>query len=284
MTKAQEFRTLLLQKVEAITKEHKDLALLFSGGTDSSLILFCLLELGIKPVCYTFGVEGYRSRDVIVSQQLAQHFGVKQQLIMLKPDVQTLERDVRQIIRYAKTSRKTVVQCLHPIKYVMQVVKEPVLLNGLNADSLYGTSRKICIEGKDDKEAFDRLRYAEMYDPELSDFYIKRYVESHGIVSIDPYRDKEIEDFFLPFTWREVNEPKEKQIAVDAFQDYFGAFDFYRRSASYQIESKLREYHDLLLAQPHLNLKGWKIVKPIYDLIYSQEVLQAGKPKQRRLF
>lgn len=287
--RGKEYRQLL---VEAVRKNieavgTKDVALLLSGGTDSTLVLFALLELGIKPKCYTFAVEGYASGDLVMAQKLTGYFGLQHELIILKPSVDQLEADVRYLIGHLNMFRKTVIQCMHPIKYVVEKAVEngeTVMFNGLNADSLYGTSRKICIEGRDTVENFVRMRKEEAYDPTLSDHIIKRYIEENGIKSIDPYREPEIESFFFDngWSWFDMNKPKEKAIAYEAFKDYYEkpSFKVYRRSSSYQIESKLREYHDLLL-DTKLNTGDWKIVTPIYRRIHQEIFDNNGHEKSK---
>lgn len=287
--RAKEYRKMLLASVKRKLEEvgTNEVGLLLSGGTDSTLILFCMLELGIKPRCYTFAVEGYASGDLVMAQKLTGYFELEHELIILKPDVAQLEKDVRYLIGHLGLWRKTVIQCMHPIMYVVERAKElgeKVIFNGLNADSLYGTSRKICIEGRDTPENFRAMRIEEAYDPTLSDHIIKKYIEENGIKSIDPYREEEIESFFFDngWSWFDMNKPKEKAIAFEAFKDYYEkpSFKVYRRSSSYQIEAKLREYHDLLLDTP-LNTGNWKIVIPIYRRIHQEIFDNNGKEKSK---
>jgi asparagine synthetase B (glutamine-hydrolysing) len=282
---APKYRKMLIDAVKRKYEEagEKEVALLFSGGTDSTLILFSFLELGIKPVCYTFGVKGYKSGDIKKTKELADFYKLDHKIIEIEPDVVQLEKDVRYLIGHLRMFRKTVIQCMHPIMYVVPQVKEKVIFNGLNADSLYGTSRKICIEGRDSVEKFVAMRKEESYDPTLSDHIIKAYIEEHGIKCIDPYREPEIEDLFFNngFSWFDMNKPKEKMIAYLAFQDYYenGSLKIYRRSSSYQIEAKLREYHDLLL-DTDLNTGKWKVVGPIYKKIY-REIFEEETPTRK---
>ena len=57
------FRNLLLDVIKNEIKNEKSIAIFFSGGTDSLTCLFTCLELGLKPILYTFHLENYISED-----------------------------------------------------------------------------------------------------------------------------------------------------------------------------------------------------------------------------
>lgn len=270
------FRNLLVDSVKASLEEHKELAkdgvgILLSGGIDSSLVLFALLELGVKPNAYTFVVDGYESKDVDTSIKMAEFFDINLNIIKVNSDVAQLEKDTVEIINKFKTGRQITVQCMHPLIYTIPQVKEKVLFNGLNADGLYGASRTCAVEGKDNQERFNELRWEYMFGKDLSDFYIKDYIESFGIKSIDPYRSEELIKYFKPLTWRDMHSPREKHIAYTAFSDYYDKtpFKMFRRGVNYQVESKVRDFHNLLIDRP-ININNRKAVLWIYKDIYQQ--------------
>lgn len=270
----QEYRELLINSVKNSLEEHKDLVkgdvgLLLSGGVDSSLVLFSLLELGVKPNCYTFVVDGYESKDVETSVKMANHFGLNLEIIKIPNTIEKLMYDTVNIVRRFKTGRQITIQCMHPLIHTIPKVKEKVLFNGLNADGLYGASRTCAVQGKDNQERFNELRWEYMFGKDLSDFYIKDYIESFGIKSIDPYRAEEIIKFFKPMSWRDMHSPREKNIAYEAFNDYYdkAPFKMFRRGKNYQIESKVKQFHEQLL-DSSLNTRNRKATQWLYKDIY----------------
>jgi asparagine synthetase B (glutamine-hydrolysing) len=276
------FKELLLKKVKAEAEKHDDFAILFSGGVDSCMVLFACLELGIKPKCYTFGVEGYDSGDVETSKAMCEHFGVDHEVIMIPVDVKQLEKDVRYLIEKYGQLKKTTVQCLFPFLYMMPQVKEKAVFLGLLSDVYFICGRKAKYV-RDSKEKFDEIRKSSVYS--ITDELSQRYCEEeHGVAFVDIFLDDDMFDFAMQFDWRELNTPKEKYLAYLAFEEYFEAGEkFFRKHSSYQIESGLREYHDLLLQQPHLNVKGHKAIIGIYNYIYKQ-MHENTEIKQRKLF
>ena len=62
---------------------NKNISLTLTGGMDSRLILACLLKLGIKPNCSTYG-NPYAS-DVIYAQTLCKSLGLNFQNVCQKP-------------------------------------------------------------------------------------------------------------------------------------------------------------------------------------------------------
>lgn len=266
----QSFKELLLKKVKKEAEKHPDFAILFSGGVDSCMVLFACLELGLKPKCYTFGLEGVLSKDVETSRAICERFGVELEVVTIPNDVEQLEADVRFLIRRFGKLKKTSVQCLHPYLYIMPKVKEKAVFLGLGGDNLFvvGRRAKLC---RDDKEKYDEIR-REMLASITDELSRQLVEEDYHISFIDIFNDADIFNFALKFDWREMNTPKEKYIAYASFKDYFDASEqFFRKHSAYQINSGLREHHDLLLQQPHLNRKGHKAVIGIYNQIYKEE-------------
>ena len=64
-------------------------------------------------------------------------------------------------------------------------------------------------------------------------------------------------------SWPELNKPKQKQVALDAFAEEFAAIDIYRTNANLQCVSGIREWHDELL-DTELNKRGRIRVADLY--------------------
>jgi len=245
--------------------ESKDVALMFSGGTDSLTCLFSLLDIGIKPTLYTFYLEGEPNKDLEISKEVANYYNLHQKVIEIKKDTSQLKQDVKYIIEKLNIDRKTNVQCAHPFLKVAPYVKEKYVVSGLFADDIYGTSKSMIIKGSKDHSEFNEMREKKVKDP-LSSAYlpIKVLLEKYyGKQFLCPYRDECIVDFFMRHSWAELNKPKQKQIAIDSYNDEFSKQKIYRRNSNLQVESKIREWHDTLV-ETDLNFKGRKRPDEIY--------------------
>lgn len=161
--------------------------------------------------------------------------------------------------------RKTNVQCTFPFLYLFPKIKESVIVTGLCADDLYGSSKGMTIKGSKDKEVFDRLRNRSRENLNSSAYLpIKTLAEEvHGKKLIVPYRDEDIFNYFMNKSWVELNRPKQKQVAIDSYRKYFDSHDIYRKNSSLQVESGIREYHNELI-NSSLNTNNRKRVDEIY--------------------
>lgn len=245
--------------------ENEDTALLFSGGVDSITCLFALLEKGITPTLYTFHLDGVYSKDLEVSARIASHYKLPHKIITIAQDVEALQKDVTFIVKELPVDRKTNVQCTYPFLHIMPHVKEKNVVSGLCADDLYGTSKSVAIKCSKNKAAFDDMR-RKKFASEYSSAYlpIKTLVEKfYNKKFIAPYRNEKVIEYFMSFSWEELNRPKQKQIAVDAFSSYFNELDVYRRNCNLQVGSGVREFHNKLIDAP-INKNNRKRVDEIY--------------------
>lgn len=268
-----DLKRLLKKAIQQPIEDKESVALLFSGGTDSLTCLFSLLELGIKPTLYTFFLEGKPNKDLEYSKRVSQHYSLEHVIIEIPYSLADLEEKVVYITKNLPVDRKTNVQCMFPFLYVIPKVKERFIVSGLCADDVYGTAKSVAIKGAKDKKAFDLIREKTRSSFNSSAYLpIKKYIEEiHEKTFIAPYRNQEVYDYFMQKSWAELNKPKQKQIAIDSFSDYFGAQDIYRKNSNLQVESGIREYHNELI-KSQLNINNRRRVDEIYkDLIKSSK-------------
>lgn len=261
-------RKLINEHLDKNIIDKSSVALLFSGGTDSLTCLFSLMDLGIRPTLYSFHMEGVIHKDIEISKQVSEHYQLNHKIIEIKRDINQLIEDVKFIISYFKVTRKTNIQCTYPFLHVLPEVKEKFVVSGLCADDLYGTSKSMIIKCSKDKYIFDKTR-----DRILSNFdssayrLIKQLVENvHNKRFIAPYRDQTIIDFFYKYSWEDLNKPKQKQIAVTAYNEFFRAQKIYRTNVNLQVGSKVREWHSELVETKINKNKRWRVDEIYKDL------------------
>lgn len=251
--------------------KNESVALLFSSGMDSLTLLLSCLDIGIRPHLYTVRMEDFVGQDVISSRRIKDIYNLEYTEIVIPNDIEQLKNDVRFIIEKFKVKKKTQVQCIYPFLYMVDHIKEDVVLCGVCADTLYGSSRKMSELGRKDDVAFYEKRKALHELPETASYSFTRdiFVEK-GKVFVAPYKEnKDLANFLLSKTYKELHSPKEKNIAYEYYKDEIEKHKLYRRKSSMQCDSKIREWHDQLL-QTELNVKGWKAIVGIYNYIYKQ--------------
>lgn len=239
-------------------------ALLFSGGTDSLTVLWSLLSIGARPVCYTFHLQGVRHADLIVSRAICEAEGLPQRIVTIPRDVGALEADVRHIVTRFRTARKTHVQCLYPVLHIARAVKEAQVFSGLNADDWWGSAASDAINCAKDQAEFDRRRRKRLADPTTSgwQFWQALFAAQEQELCC-PYRDAEVVKWLCARSWPELNKPRQKQPAVEAFAEEFQRHACYRRNDNLQCGSMIREWHDVLLGEP-VNKYGRTRVQDLY--------------------
>lgn len=240
-----------------------DVALSFSGGTDSLGILFCCLELGIKPTLYTYVVDSYPSKDLSYSMRISTLYDLKLNVVIIPSDIGQLVFDVFRMLRDGIRG-KVNLQCMHGHYYVAPVVKESQILNGSGVDGIYGVYREYLFDKqvRTDKNYFDSLRRKHLDNPndDAMLYQLTEYLK-HDVKVLYPYRQSGFTDLLMNKTWNEINKPKFKNIFTKEFGEMFNGY--YRQRGSQQIMAGTRELHQKLL-NTFYNTKEYKRVDYIY--------------------
>lgn len=259
----QNLRECLKEDIKSkITSE--DVAVFLSGGMDSTCCLLSCIDLGLNITAYSFYLEGHISQDICASREITKKLGIKLNEVIVPYSSYKLQEDVFKIIKEYKTAKKTAVQCIHPFIYIMPTVKEKDIISGLYADDLYGTSRKGNIIGRRSKKEFDEYRRKQLAQKDYSCVYIKECARKYGKNLITPFVGGFTEEYLMSLDWKEMNGKRPKMIAVKAFEDYYMKNAWYRKNSNLQVNSGIREYHDLLLNTP-MNKRKNKSVTGIYN-------------------
>ncbi len=249
----------------------KEVALLFSSGMDSLTLLLSCLDVGIRPHLYTVRMEDFVSEDVIKSRRIKDIYNLEYTEVVIPNDIEQLKTDVRYIIEKFKVKKKTQVQCIYPFLYIVNYVKEDIVLCGVCADTLYGSSRKMSELARKSEEEFAKKRKELHENPDTASYSFTRdiFVEN-GKIFVAPYKDnRELIDYFYSKTHKELNSPKQKNVAYEEYKKEIVEHKLYRKKSSMQVDAKIREWHDKLL-ETDLNVKGWKAIVGIYNHIYKQ--------------
>ena len=75
----------------------------------------------------------------------------------------------------------------------------------------------------------------------------------------------QIEEYFLKFPLKSLLSPH-KNLVTTAFKDYFDSVGGFRKHSSYQVNSRITDFHELLLDSKY-NIRESKAVIAIYNNI-----------------
>ena len=88
---------------------------------------------------------------------------------------------------------------------------------------------------------------------------------------VSPYRNQQVIDYFLKFSWNELNKPIQKQKSINAFNNYFEQQLVYRESSSLSINSKIVDWHQTLLSS-ELNKNNRNNIDDIIEDIHLNRI------------
>jgi len=259
---AERFRNILYNSIPAGIDSA---ALLFSGGTDSLTVLWTLIDLGIDVTCYNFRLRHVNSRDSKVAAIAASHWGIKLVQVISPPQsLAELQEDIKTVVRSIHSARKTHVEVMWGYWHLLRAIQEDHVFSGLQADTLYGTSKSMAIKyGKAPLGIFSQARLKLVSNPDQEGCR-----QAHMLAALfdkhlhTPYTGDSMRGFMTEFSWKQLNRPKQKMPAVLGFGNMFSQVPIYRRNDNMQCGSGIREYMKRLLSLPEN--KRYKRVQEVY--------------------
>lgn len=241
----------------------RKVALAFSGGTDSVCLLFSLLKLGFKPRLYTYYLQDTPSDDLYTAEHVAGALGLPLTRCMVPKGLITLWTDVLALADLGITG-KVNCQCMHGHIYIARACKEPVIVDGTGADTLYGSFKSVVLAGsRDDKAIFDQHRNKGLKKLVPQTEFQANLYEWDGIDTLFPYFHPAFVKHLMRFSWRKINTPKLKSLIVNDYPEYNDFKKLYRQRGSQQIIAGTREHHEQLKGS-FLNVKKRGRVDEIY--------------------
>jgi asparagine synthetase B (glutamine-hydrolysing) len=259
---AARWREALIETVRPLAEAK--LPLLLSGGVDSGSIHAALLELGHHPVCLGYALHDRRpgaelAQDYVVGRRAAISGSCRWRAVFIERDRAVLERDVRAVIELLGVSRKTSVQCAHPLLYLLRAVREEGfdrVIAGTGGIVLDGRAVMVlrAEEGEEAARELRREKLADRGNPDTATGQMHRLAEKMGVKLEEPYSEEPLASVGLSIDLAEMNRgPRgfgQKGIAVRAFPDYWRRPGRYRGATPLQVGGGIREWHDELLESP----------------------------------
>lgn len=255
-----------MQSMKSIIGSEKKSALALSGGKDSHTILFAMLELGVTPVAYSLHVEGNISTDFKVARDTCNKLGVEfnEVIIPKKIDINIL---TRLIVEYDRVN-KVDVEVYYPILYLLDAVKERMLLVGITAGVMVPLSKKACIHFKNNPTKLNEWREKDWKNVTRKDFLDLNSFSD--IIVRDPFYNRTILDWFKLQPWDSLHKPNQKQVLIDMFPEMFAKI-YTTKQMSMQVgDSGIREIYEPLLLDKELNYKNRTRMIDLYKDIHAK--------------
>lgn len=244
----------------------KKVAVLMSSGVDSHTVLFSALEAGKDVSTYSFTLADRESRDFKIARDTAAIFGLPFTKISLPTDLETLIADVFDMLKMGAV-KKTHVECLWPMLYAIESVKERVICTGHGADNYYCLSRKAYQHYKGRADEYRSLCFEDPYWSQKE--FIQKHAQQFGRRFLYQYHEQKVFDVFNGTTYEDLNKPHQKSVSRDAFADYFERCRVYTHMPFQLGDSGIAEHFTLLLDTEY-NTNGYKSVVGVYNAMRKQ--------------
>lgn len=255
-------------------------AVLMSAGVDSHSVLFSMLELGMKPVCYSFTLDDRESRDFKVARATAKAFGLKFVPIYLPTDPEKIKAGLFNVMKTMKPTGKSAIECLYAFKIAIDAVKETRIGAGLGADLYFVLSKKGCMHFKDNADGYRLPKFKADQGPKSQLSTLKAYCEGQGKTWFSPWQTKEMLREFVHTSWDEVNKPKQKNPVHEQYAEYMAKVKTYPHTNLQLGDSGISDSFLPLLKDPEWNPGNkFKSMTGVYNRLIKGEIKQKKKAK-----
>lgn len=248
------------------------IGLLLSSGLDSNALLFSLLELGMKPVIYSFTLEYRESRDFKIARATAATFGLKFRPIILPIDMPSVKAGLIDVVQNLNATGKSAIECLWALKYSVDRIKEPLITSGLAADIYFVLSKKGCMHYKDDADAYRLPRFAAVKGPGSQTSKLKAYCLTVNKRWLSPWLTQQMMDEFKGTSWDQVNKPKQKNPIHEQYPEYLAQVKTYQHTNLQLGDSGISALFTELLKDPEWNRWNYKSMAGVYNRLVKGEI------------
>lgn len=266
------FRENTIQQLKALPED--DIAIFLSGGVDSQTLLFALLEAGKNITAYSFSRDDYLSKDYISAKDVAKIFDIKFISVMLPTDEHSIKRDLLILHNEYLCKTKIEYECFWPFMYVYPIIKEKIVIGGFEGN--WGCARDYALHYKPNIQLYRKDDWMRANRSQRIQHYIAG--DKFNIFPYFPYRAEEMFRLFYSSTYEDCNKPKEKQVLIDAYPEYFSKIKINYPMGLQLGKNGISELFEERLLNSNWNIHNYKSVVGIYNSVNRGE-LKVGQRK-----
>jgi len=262
-----ELKNILEKNIISQIPSKENVALLLSGGVDSTSLLFMLKELQYNVVAYSFFVKGNKSTDYKTAKQTASIMNIPFREIVLDfYDVNILYNEIKEIKHRYDLKKKTEIECSYVIFKAMQNTEENFIVTGHCADINFVLSKKGMMHYKE--TVLDMQKYKTQLLNQ------KNYNQKDTLVLmannlnkkiIMPYCDRDIYNLFYTYSWDMLNTPKQKMPILNMYPELFQKTETKRHTNFHLGDSMIASTIKHNLLSSRYNVNGFKSTVGIYN-------------------
>jgi asparagine synthetase B (glutamine-hydrolysing) len=251
----------------------EDVGVFLSGGIDSNAILAAYLANGVRPMVFSFCLDGRPSTDFRTAQITCKRENLVFIPVFLPTVLDVVLRDVETLIGAYGARGKAEIEAFWGCWYAIRKAHEngvKIIATGLGAGALFGDGRDPAIRGHgpdgNDPTWMDELRQEKFAKPNYAQAVLwQKVCKELGIENIRPFHNPRLQDIMKGHSWVSCNGVREKQPLHDAFPET--AKWKVKKHTNLQLgDSGISALFAQLVNHP-VNTKGYKSVVGIYNEI-----------------
>lgn len=275
-------RKLFEQHVKKEVKA-KEVAVLLSSGLDGLVSALAAHDLGIKVHAFTFQMGDEQSFDSKHARIVAEKMGWEFTLVKVPTSDTAIAKGWKQLHANFRCLKKRDYECAYPMVYCYKAIKDAGLkyvLSGLVADGYFLYNRNTHIQKVSGPHSIAEKYHAyrtEYFRPWIKsgkkslgvDGYNPSGMLQHellcdhfGLVHVNPWMQPKVFDYFIKYTWQELNMPKQKMPITTAWADHIAVVG-HRPHRGYQTEAGVPAHFERLLDNPEINFNGRKRIMDV---------------------
>lgn len=277
-----QWKELFLKSVEQLPKH---LTLSYSGGFDSSIILYSLIEMDRKPDhCITFQVGEFESKDLFFTKRACKSFDIPLQIVKIPIKNRTdLIEDCRYVINKLNNSRQIDVQCATVFNAMFPIIQTKDIVLGFYESALYKSGKKVAVNYSKMKRGlitetehidfYKEIRKIQFESKSANPYVLLEFIKEHGINSHAPLFNQELFDYSMNFGFQDFHFTGDGKLWIKYFlyqlwQPFFDKIGNHHNKNNFHVVSKLKEYHEKVL----LAGTNHKMTVSIYNKIFRGEL------------
>ena len=255
---------------EQVLNDHipeEECGIFLSGGMDSLSLAFAAHRMNKKITAYTFKFDNFEPYDYLKAKETCEVFGWDLVTTLIPTD--KIEEDFNRLIFEYKCSKKTFVECMFPFLYVYPNITNKRVICGVGDP--YGTTKKVILNYKEPKSKFDEFRTTN-YKKKTGRAQHKPLSDQYGIDIIYPLYDDRVFNYFLQFSWDELNKPVQKRHVREEYADELSKIGKVKPNINLQIGSDIDHLFETLLNNHKINFKNrTRMMDVIRDWCYIRD-------------
>lgn len=211
-------------------KRDENVGLMLSGGVDSTVILWTLLNLGIKPYIYTFRLPNKPSpsADEAKAEAMAKHYGLPYRLVRITDDPNEMANKILDAERICSEGgfnmfSRADFEVLPIMRDMMHqaITQDDVRLmfSGIGEGRLYFLGRKLEIRGRSDQYTTSAMNIENLYFMDVQqNRALTLLAEAEGVSLCLANAIAANTIPYLDVPWKVINTPRKKEITLRAYK------------------------------------------------------------------